>query len=90
MSLFSCRFRVSWSDIDNSGSVHYSNYLRYCEKVEEEFLNTLNLDFNGVTAETISLISIVGGQPPLPQSSVLSLSSIYKIFGFLFIRPARL
>ncbi len=49
MSLFSCRFRVSWSDIDNSGSVHYSNYLRYCEKVEEEFLNTLNLDFNGIS-----------------------------------------
>jgi len=32
-------------DTDTAGVVHFSNYFRYCEKAEEELLNTLGLDF---------------------------------------------
>ena len=39
-----------------------------------------DLDFNGVTDDTISSISIVGGQPPLPQSSVFSVQLLTKTF----------
>lgn len=49
MTLYSYRFRVPWVDTDSAMVVHYSNYLRYCERVEEMFLNTLNLDFNEIS-----------------------------------------
>ena len=45
MPLFITRIRVPWVDTDAAGVVHFSNYFRYCERLEEEFLNTIGLPF---------------------------------------------
>ncbi len=36
--VFSARYRVQWSETDAAGFVHFSNFLRYCERAEEDFL----------------------------------------------------
>ena len=41
MPLYSKRYRVYWSETDAARIVHFSNYFRYCEKTEEEFLYEL-------------------------------------------------
>ncbi|HDN01878.1 MAG TPA: acyl-CoA thioesterase [Candidatus Bathyarchaeota archaeon] len=43
--MFKARFRVSWSDTDAAGIVHFSNHFRYVEKAEEELYNSLGFDF---------------------------------------------
>ena len=45
MPLFTTRIRVPWVDTDAAGVVHFSNYFRYCERLEEEFLNAIGLPF---------------------------------------------
>ncbi len=56
MSLYSVRFRVSWSDVDNSKTLHFTKYLEYCENVEVELLNNLDIDINNILSkEAISL-----------------------------------
>lgn len=49
MTIFSRKYRVPWADTDAAKVVHFSNYFRYCEKVEEEFFNSLGLDFKEVS-----------------------------------------
>ncbi len=44
-SVFSIEFRVPWVDTDAAGVVHFSNYFRYCERAEEEFLESLGLRY---------------------------------------------
>ncbi len=39
--IFESDYRVAWVDTDTLGIVHFSNYFRICERVEEEFLNYL-------------------------------------------------
>lgn len=51
MPLLVYRFRVPWVDTDAAGVVHFSNYFRYCERAEEEFLRKLNLDFQLVESK---------------------------------------
>ncbi len=34
-------YRVAWVDTDTLGIMHFSNYFRVCERIEEEFLNFL-------------------------------------------------
>jgi len=41
MCAFVCSFPVNWVDTDALGIVHFSNYLRYFEKAEEEFYRGL-------------------------------------------------
>ena len=48
MPIFSTRFRATWVDTDAAGVVHFSNYFRYCERAEEEFLNSIGLDFQRI------------------------------------------
>jgi acyl-CoA thioester hydrolase len=43
--LFETDIRVRWVDTDRLQVVHYSNYFRYFEVAEEEFLRSLGLDF---------------------------------------------
>lgn len=43
--IFSTEFRVPWVDTDAAGVVHFSNYFRYCERAEEEFLESLGLSY---------------------------------------------
>jgi acyl-CoA thioester hydrolase len=38
LAIYSGRYRVWWSETDAAGLVHFSNFLRYCERAEEEFL----------------------------------------------------
>lgn len=45
MAIYTSKIRASWVDTDAAGVVHFSNYFRYCERVEEELLNMLGLDF---------------------------------------------
>ena len=45
MPIYSTRFRAPWVDTDTAGVVHFSNYFRYCERTEEEFLNKIGLDY---------------------------------------------
>lgn len=45
MPIYSTKFRALWVDTDSAGIVHFSNYFRYCERTEEEFLNKLGLDY---------------------------------------------
>ncbi|MEB3779661.1 MAG: acyl-CoA thioesterase [Desulfurococcales archaeon] len=39
--LYSRKYRVYWSETDAARIVHFSNYFRYCERTEEEFLYEL-------------------------------------------------
>jgi len=45
MSIISIVDRVTWVETDTAGVVHFSNYFRYCEKLEEIFLNEIGTDF---------------------------------------------
>ena len=42
---FRTAFRVVWSETDAAGVVHYSNYFRFFERVEEEFYRHLGFTF---------------------------------------------
>jgi len=42
---FNTSFRVSWADTDAAQVVHFSNYLRFFEKAEEEFYRHLGFSF---------------------------------------------
>ncbi|MEM0161351.1 MAG: thioesterase family protein [Thermoplasmata archaeon] len=46
MNNFKTKYRVSWVDTDALGIMHFSNYFRACEKVEEEFTNSLGVSFS--------------------------------------------
>lgn len=48
MTLYTSRIRAAWVDTDAARVVHFSNYFRYCERVEEELLNMLGLDFEAI------------------------------------------
>jgi len=41
--VFSARYRVHWSETDAAGIVHFSNFFRYCERAEEDFLYSLGV-----------------------------------------------
>ncbi|MYA79202.1 MAG: acyl-CoA thioesterase [Acidobacteriia bacterium] len=38
------RRKVYWQDTDMAGIIHFTNYFRYMEEVEIEFLSSLDLD----------------------------------------------
>jgi acyl-CoA thioester hydrolase len=40
---YCCRQRVEFADTDMAGIVHFSNFFRYMEKAEHEFLRSLGL-----------------------------------------------
>jgi YbgC/YbaW family acyl-CoA thioester hydrolase len=42
---FKTSFRVTWADTDAAQVVHYSNYFRFFERVEEEFYRHLGFTF---------------------------------------------
>lgn len=42
---FKASFRVSWADTDAAQVVHFSNYLKFFEKTEEEFYRHLGFTF---------------------------------------------
>ena len=52
MAVFSARYRVQWSETDAAGFVHFSNFLRYCERAEEDFLLSLGFRYRFVNAAT--------------------------------------
>lgn len=43
-TVFSTERRVEFSDTDLAGFVHFTNYLRYMEEAEYEFLRSIDLD----------------------------------------------
>lgn len=43
MSIFHDQIRVEFADTDAAGVVHFSNYLRYMERVEHAFLRSLGV-----------------------------------------------
>jgi len=43
LPVFEARYRVWWSETDAAGIVHFSNFFRYCERAEEEFLRGLGV-----------------------------------------------
>lgn len=43
--MFETDIRVRWVDTDRLEVVHFSNYFRYFEVAEEEFLRSLGMDF---------------------------------------------
>jgi len=53
MKSFSVRFRVSWVETDAAKVVHFSNYFRYFERAEEEFYNSLGMDFQSFSSYDI-------------------------------------
>jgi acyl-CoA thioester hydrolase len=50
--LFSGRYRVQWCETDAAGFVHFSNFLRYCERAEEDFLLSLGFRYRFINAAT--------------------------------------
>ena len=40
------RIRITWADTDAAGIVHFSNYFRFFERAEEEYLNRRKLDYS--------------------------------------------
>lgn len=44
-TVFKASVRVSWADTDAAQVVHFSNYLRFFEKTEEEFYRHLGFTF---------------------------------------------
>ena len=52
---FRCRQRVEFADTDMAGIVHFSNFFRYMESAEHEFLRSLGLSVHSVHgAEVVS------------------------------------
>ena len=49
---FRCRQRVEFADTDMAGIVHFSNFFRYMERAEHEFLRSLGLSVHDVTPTT--------------------------------------
>ena len=43
--MFSARYRVRWHETDAAGLVHFSNFFRYCERAEEDFLLRLGFRY---------------------------------------------
>jgi len=52
MPTFKTTFRVSWVDTDAAQIVHFSNYFRYFERVEEEFYRSLGFNFESLSRES--------------------------------------
>ena len=50
---YRCRQRVEFADTDMAGIVHFSNFFRYMEKVEHEFLRSIGLSVHGVVDEQV-------------------------------------
>ncbi len=50
---FRSRQRVEFADTDMAGIVHFSNFFRYMERVEHEFLRSLGLSVHGVNGEDL-------------------------------------
>ncbi len=44
--VFSARYRVRWHETDAAGLVHFSNFFRYCERAEEDFLLSLGFRYS--------------------------------------------
>jgi acyl-CoA thioester hydrolase len=44
MSLFTNTYKVVWSEVDLAGVVHFSNYFKYCENLEQEFLYSIGIN----------------------------------------------
>jgi acyl-CoA thioester hydrolase len=42
------KIRITWADTDAAGIVHFSNYFRYFERAEEEYLNRRGLDYSSI------------------------------------------
>lgn len=43
---FKCRYRVSLSDTDYLQVLHYTNYLRFCERAQQELLEELGFSYS--------------------------------------------
>ncbi len=50
---FHCRQRVEFADTDMAGIVHFSNFFRYMERVEHEFLRSLGLCVHAVNGDDL-------------------------------------
>jgi YbgC/YbaW family acyl-CoA thioester hydrolase len=50
---FRSRQRVEFADTDMAGIVHFSNFFRYMERAEHEFLRSLGLSVHGVNGEDL-------------------------------------
>jgi YbgC/YbaW family acyl-CoA thioester hydrolase len=50
---FRCRQRVEFADTDLAGIVHFSNFFRYMERAEHEFLRSLGLSVHGVNGDEL-------------------------------------
>jgi acyl-CoA thioester hydrolase len=42
------KIRMTWVDTDAAGIVHFSNYFRFFERAEEEYLNRRKLDYSSI------------------------------------------
>ncbi len=50
---YRCRQRVEFADTDMAGIVHFSNFFRYMERVEHEFLRSLGLCVHAVNGDDV-------------------------------------
>ena len=50
---FHCRQRVEFADTDMAGIVHFSNFFRYMERAEHEFLRSLGLSVHAVNGDDL-------------------------------------
>ena len=50
---FHCRQRVEFVDTDMAGIVHFSNFFRYMERAEHEFLRSLGLSVHAVNGDDL-------------------------------------
>lgn len=50
---YRCRQRVEFADTDMAGIVHFSNFFRYMERAEHEFLRSLGLSVHGVNGDDL-------------------------------------
>ena len=50
---FRSRQRVEFADTDLAGIVHFSNFFRYMERAEHEFLRSLGLSVHGVNGNDL-------------------------------------
>lgn len=55
MSSFQTFFRVSYSDTDQMGFMHHSNYLRYYETARWELFRSLGITYSEIEKEGIIL-----------------------------------
>jgi acyl-CoA thioester hydrolase len=98
MKSFQTNYRVTYSDTDQMGFMHHSNYLKYCETARWELFRSIGLPYPEienegtilpVTSASLKFIKpLLYDEIFLIKTRVIALKGARIIFGFIFLSEA--